>query len=156
MGLQRVGHDWATELNWTMSICILINKGRKEECTKARIVKKANFLCFLIKRKAKDINNYQNFLKLWNQELSVKSIKPVTGFIDQACYNCCYKKVHISKPQVTWTMNFLPKLLELVVSCLSSSQLRHWPSLWACEGIQLPFDIRGQNSTLRAFIPRSL
>lgn len=47
-----------------MSIYIFINKGRKEECTKARIVKKANFLCFLTKMKAKDINNYQNFLKL--------------------------------------------------------------------------------------------
>ena len=46
-----------------MSICIFINKG-KEECTKARVVKKANFLCFLTKMKAKDINNYQNFLKL--------------------------------------------------------------------------------------------
>lgn len=47
-----------------MSLCIFINKGRKEECTKARVVKKVNFLCFLTKMKAKDINNYQDFLKL--------------------------------------------------------------------------------------------
>ena len=46
-----------------MSIYIFINKGRREECTKGRVVKKANFSCFLTKMKRKDINNLSEFFK---------------------------------------------------------------------------------------------